>query len=166
MGQVKGDADFIAVGTELHTAGDDHKAGDIGLGKINILRQDAEAVDGGSPAAGNGGKGRIGTLGHMLGGHRSVVVGQALPVRVGGEELAGLLKALGVGVHLADIREAAAGNAQQAVLNLDLGLPDNVAVVLGQEVVNCGDGAGGAVLNGEDAVVCPLACEAFKDILG
>ncbi len=131
MGQVKGDADFIAVGAELHAARHDHKPGDIGLGQVDVLCQNTEAVDGGGPAAGDGGKSRVGALCHMLGGHGGVVVGQALPVRVGGEELTGLLKALGVGVYLADVRKAASGHPQKTVLNLDLGFPDNIAVVLG-----------------------------------
>ena len=47
----------------------------------------------------------------------------------------------------------APGRGHQAVLHPDGGLPHQVEFVLGEQVVDLTDGAGGVVLNGHHAVV-------------
>ena len=54
---------------------------------------------------------------------------------------------------------------QQAVLHLDHLLPHDIVAVLGQQVVDLTDGAGGAVLDGHHAVVRPALPESQKDLL-
>ena len=57
-----------------------------------------------------------------------------------------------MGYHLFDIRLLHAGTGQQAVLHLQLQAAHDLAVVFFHQVVDLGDGPGGGVLDGQDAV--------------
>ena len=69
-----------------------------------------------------------------------------------------------MGINALDIGQTGALIAEQAVANGDRDFADDGRSVFGQQIVNSGDGAGGRVFDGEDAVVTPAAGDGFKDV--
>ena len=117
------------------------------LGKTNLK---VSVVGIGTWQYGGGG---VLPLGHLLGGPRCIQGGDAPPGPVFIQELLALHQPLLMGVDRQNVLQPCPRLGHQAVLHLHLPLPHDVVGAFRQQVVDLADGAGGAVLNGEDGVV-------------
>ena len=126
------------------------------------VRENVQAVEVRTACRGDGGDVRAIALGDVLGGGGVVAEDGDLHA-ADLEELAALVEGLLVGHHLFDIGELRAGLCKQAVLDLQLQTAHDLAVVLLHEVVDLGDGTGGAVLDGQDAVAAHPGLHGAED---
>ena len=84
---------------------------------------------------------------------------------MGLEELGTLSEPLLVGTDFADAVQTGPGKGHQTVLHPHRLLPYDIGAVLGQQIIDLADGAGGAVLNGQYAVIRPALPQGQEDVL-
>ena len=153
VGQAEHGADLVAAGPQLQHRGHHHKPGVVHGVIVDPLGQNMQPIDLGGPAGADGGGGAVAAFGHLLGRAGGVQGGHPPPAPVGVQILLALHQPLLVGVDRVDVLQRHAGQGHQAVLHLHLALPHHVVVVLGQQIVDLPDGAGGGILHREHRIV-------------
>ena len=143
----------------------DQEAREVVLPVGDVALEDVEAVALGGVLAGDGGARFVPLLSDCLGGPGRValVLHVAAVTLEGIQEEAALANRLRVGADVPDVGQGGAGEAQQAVLDLQHLLADDVEARLDQQVVDARDGAGRRVL---DRQQCPVRVAALERLDG